>query len=179
MRSCVLSPGENQGAFLSASSKWESISCSHGQNSVPCSCGTSVPFAGCQYKGYSQHPWLWAIFPISKASTLRLSPPHAASLQFTLCLPLPLSSMPHTELCHSALHHCDKIPEVNNLNGENICFGSWFQRFQSMVTWPCHSGPVARLSIKVGSMWWNKAAYIMVAGKQRERKQGSKSWYSL
>jgi hypothetical protein len=39
-------------------------------------------------------------------------------------------------LYSSAFHCYDKIPEKINLQGGMVYFVSWFERFQSMVTWP-------------------------------------------
>jgi hypothetical protein len=42
----------------------------------------------------------------------------------------------HVSFCVS---HCEKIPEIILKEG-NICFGSSFQRFQFMATWPVALG---------------------------------------
>lgn len=36
----------------------------------------------------------------------------------------------------SVFHHCDKIPEVINLQGGKISSGSLFERFLSVMAWP-------------------------------------------
>jgi hypothetical protein len=42
---------------------------------------------------------------------------------------------------------CDKVPEINNLKGGNIYFGSQLQRFQFTVAGSSVSGPVVRQNI--------------------------------
>jgi hypothetical protein len=68
------------------------------------------------------------------------------------------------------LYHCDKIPEVNNLSGGEVYFGSLFQRFQFRVGCSIVFVPVVRQSIKAGSAWWSKAVHIMVAGIKEETR---------
>jgi hypothetical protein len=41
-------------------------------------------------------------------------------------------------------------------------FGSWFQRFQSMVTWSHHCWP------EVENSSWSRAAQLMVTWKKRQ-----------
>jgi hypothetical protein len=50
-------------------------------------------------------------------------------------------------------HHHDKIPDINNLKGGIVYFGSLYKRFQSFM---------------MGTAWQSRAAHIMVAQKQRE-----------
>lgn len=53
-------------------------------------------------------------------------------------------------ICYSAFHHCNKIFEINSLKEESF-FGSQFQSFQSMVTWPCCFGPLVTQCIMAGA----------------------------
>jgi hypothetical protein len=43
-----------------------------------------------------------------------------------------------------SFYPCDKIPEINNLKPGKVYFGSQFQKFQPIVAWFYHSGPVLR-----------------------------------
>jgi hypothetical protein len=68
------------------------------------------------------------------------------------------------------LHHCDKISEINK--GEQVYFGSWFQRFQFKVGCFRCFGPEARQKIMAPGVVAEKAAHLLVARKQRERERG-------
>jgi geranylgeranyl pyrophosphate synthase len=59
-------------------------------------------------------------------------------------------------MCSLAFLLWDKIPDMNNLRGGKICFGSGFQRCQSIMA---------------GRAWQSRATHIMEARKQRKGMQ--------
>jgi hypothetical protein len=44
-------------------------------------------------------------------------------------------------MCSLSFHHCDKIPEINQLKEGKTYLGSWFQKLQSsemvLLLWAC------------------------------------------
>lgn len=40
----------------------------------------------------------------------------------------------------SGVHHCDKMLEADQLEGEKVSFGSHYQRVQSTASWLCCFG---------------------------------------
>jgi hypothetical protein len=63
-----------------------------------------------------------------------------------------------------------KIPEKNQLKGRQTSLGSQFTvrsgAFNTIVSWP-----MVRQNIMVGSMWWNKAAHILISMRERKRER--------
>jgi hypothetical protein len=41
----------------------------------------------------------------------------------------------------SDFYFCNQIPNIDNLKGGEVYFGSWLQSCQSMITWPCCFAP--------------------------------------
>jgi hypothetical protein len=61
------------------------------------------------------------------------------------------------------LHHCDNVPDINNLKEERFTLGSWFQ---FMVSWlHCFWAVVRQKS------WWNKVATSWRPGSRERNKE--------
>lgn len=73
-----------------------------------------------------------------------------------------------TELCHSAIRHCDQIAEMNDLRGK-VYFDS---QFRGLSPWSI--GPLAlgsRQNILAGNTWWSKAH--LNGDQEAEREEGA------
>jgi hypothetical protein len=71
-------------------------------------------------------------------------------------------------LCQSVFW--DKIPEIINFSGGRVHFGSWLQRYQSVVGWPIAFG-LCQLS----ASWWEHVERKMLMWQlrsNRERERG-------
>jgi hypothetical protein len=63
------------------------------------------------------------------------------------------------------------------LQEERFIFGSWFQKFQTMVSSYIAFRSLARKKLHGGRAWESKAAHFMVARKQRQKEPGTNSLF--
>jgi hypothetical protein len=61
---------------------------------------------------------------------------------------------------------CDKIPE-KQLKGGKLCFGSWFQRFPSMMTWFCFFQ---------ACVWWGRTSWSEACGRAKWFTSWQREW---
>jgi hypothetical protein len=74
----------------------------------------------------------------------------------------------------SAFSHGGKTPEINNLEGEKVYFGSVFQRFQPMVGWLTAFGPMQGMHIMVGALGGGSCSpYSCWEAEERRKHWGS------
>lgn len=53
-----------------------------------------------------------------------------------------------------------KTPELMNFKYAKVCVGTWLQRCQSMIIWPCNFGPVGGVVHCGTSAWWERVCKL-------------------